>query len=232
MHDYLGEYSRSLEIFQSKNLIDDPKPKILDSLQEEIIKNKDYSLAYFFALTFNYKNYLMQKVVMDSLNANYIFLYASKINNSDIKSLEISILKTKNIKVITEFACFIPKISVDKFKKVILKSKNPKSFYMFIKHINSNNINLFKDVLIKSGKGTYLFELSKHIKSKKDIELIEDALIKSKSYTYIRLLAKNNKLANLEKLEEFIMNSGNIKEMKKFAKDIKQSKMRNFLIAS
>ena len=62
------------------------------------------------------------------------------------------------------------------------------------------------------------------------IKKIEKILIESKSYMYIRLLASKIKLADTEKLEQAILDSNDSEEIKKFAKAVKKSKIKKFLL--
>jgi hypothetical protein len=96
--------------------------------------------------------------------------------------------------------------------------------------MNPSNFSKLKEIILKSNKPSYLFELAKHVSSKSDISKIEDSLIQLKSWTYIRLMAQHIKMANLEKLEQAILDSENTQEMIKFANCVKNTKLKNFSI--
>ena len=66
--------------------------------EEEIIKNKDAGLAYFFSSDFNYKLYKMQNIILEIKNPKYCFLFAKNIINADVKALQNIILNSKNLK--------------------------------------------------------------------------------------------------------------------------------------
>src|SRR5271154_1797901 len=62
--------------------------KDLEELQNEIIRENDSALAYFFATDFNYKPYRMQKLILDKGDAKYACLFAQNIKNCDVKALQ------------------------------------------------------------------------------------------------------------------------------------------------
>jgi len=69
----------------------------LEKLQDEIILDNDSALAYFFATEFQHKIYRMQKVILDSKDAKYAFLFAQNIVNCDIKALQKIVLESKKL---------------------------------------------------------------------------------------------------------------------------------------
>lgn len=203
----------------------------LESMQDEIVKNNDSALAYFFASDFGYKSYKMQKVILDNKNPQYAFLFAKNIHNSDSKALQNLIFDSKNIKYIAKFACFIHNSDYKKAQKLLLNSKNIKYISLFLKHCKNADYKSLKNIIIKSGKPKYLLQLAKKCKLKKDITVIQNLIIKSGSSRYIRLFAQFIKLADQAKLEEAIIELGDICEIKKFAKMVKRSKLANFKLS-
>lgn len=225
--DYCADYISWLD-FLSK--IDPTNYKQLDKIQNEIISTKNVAYAYFFAQDLHYKDYLMQKVVLDNKSAKYALLFARFIINSDINALQNLIIASGSLKYICKFACFVNQANIKKIEKIILNSNSAKYALMFVRHIKKANIDKFKPIILKSNKPKYLFELSKFLTSKKDIRQIEDLIIATKSSTYIRLLAQKHKLANKEKLEQALLDLGDKKEMKKFSKYVKNSKLQHLSI--
>lgn len=200
---------------------------ILDEIQSQIITNKDSGLAYFFAYHFDYKRHKMQDVVLQAKNPKYAFIFAQNIPNADIQALQDVIIKSKNMTYITKFACFVPDADKKKIECLILKEGTARCAHMFIKHIDDIDFPKFKQIIFKSQKPRYLFELAKHLTSRRDIARIEDIIIKLRSFTYIRLLAQKVRLANVFKLEQAVIETANVKEIKKFARVVKKSKMRH-----
>lgn len=202
----------------------------LEKLQGEIIRDKDSALAYFFCTEFSYKPHLMQKVILDNRDAKYAFLFAQSIKNCDIRALQKVVLDSKKVKYICKFACFVKGADRKPLEAIILKSKNVKYAHMFIKHVKDIDLKKFKRIILESGKPRYLFELARHIKDPKELAVIEDEIIKSKSFTYMRLLAEKIKMSNIDKIEQAVLDSDNVNEIKKFAKYVKRSKMKKFFL--
>jgi len=202
----------------------------LESLQSEIINSNDSALAYFFAVDFPYKTYRMQKVILDNKDAKYAFLFAQNIKGCDIKALQQLVVESKKVKYICKFACFVKQADRKPLENIILKSKNVKYAHMWLKHVKNTDVNKFKKIILDSGKPRYLFELAKHLDDPKEIAKIEDLIIECKSFTYIKLFAEKIKLADVDKLEQAVLDLDNAEEIKKFAKYVKRSKMRRFLL--
>ena len=92
------------------------------------------------------------------------------------------------------------------------------------------NVSEFKQIIIESGKPKYLFELAKRLTAREEVEQIEDLIIQSKSLTYMRLFAEKIKLADVEKIEQAVLDSENSEEIKKFSKYVRKSSMKKFLL--
>lgn len=225
--DCSSDYLRWINKTSELNL---KTPKGLDAFQKEIIEANDSAFAYFFAFEFDYKSYLMQKVILTGQNIKYVFFFAQNINNADIKTLQSIITLSDKIEFITKFACFVKGANKKLLQKHIIRSRNVKYIHMFMKHNKNVNIKIFKDIIIKSGKPRYLFELAKSITNLEEIGQIEDLIIKSECFTYMRLFAQKIKQANVEKIENAVIALGNDEELKKFARFVKKSKMHNFLL--
>jgi hypothetical protein len=238
-NDYVTDFLKWIKILEEKQI----KPiyykntfsydlNELEQFQQEILVSKNSSLAYFFANEFSYKTYLMQKIIIDNEDYKYAYLFAQTIDNADIKTLQNIVIKSNKIKYICKFACFVKTNDLTSLETIILQSKNAKTVHMFIKYVKGTDINKFKNIILDSKKPRYLFELAKHITDPKDIIQIEDLIIETKSFTYIRLLAQKIKYVNVEKLEQAILDLEDISEISKFAKNVKQSKMKRFLLIS
>lgn len=202
----------------------------LEILQNEIITSNDSALAYFFACDFPYKIYRMQKVILDRKDAKYALLFAQNIKHCDVKALQNIVINSKKIKYICKFACFVKGADRKPLEALIIKSKNVKYAHMYLKHVKNSDVTKFKKIIISSKKPRYLFELAKHLDDKKEISLLEDLIIKTGSFTYMRLFAEKIKSANVEKIEQAVLESENVIEIKKFAKYVKKSKMKNFFL--
>lgn len=227
--DYSGDMLRWIDkIAEIKRPLNDHKA--LEKIQDEIILANDAAMAYFFASEFSYKPHRMQKVILDKGDAKYAFIFAQNIKNADIKALQNIVIDSKKIKYITKFACFVKQADRKSLETLIVKSKKSKYAHMYMKHIKNVNIKKFKDIIIESAKPRYLFELAKHSTCQEDINQIQDLIIQSNSFTYMRLFAEKIDKADVAKIEQVVLASDNAAEIKKFAKYVKKSKMRNFLL--
>ena len=236
--DYSQDYLRWMKKLDEKRLEPDPyskdesgyNPEDLEKFQNEIIKESDSALAYFFATEFPYKTFRMQKLILDKKDAKYAFMFAQHIKHADIKALQNLVIDSQKIKFITKFACFVKNAEHKPLEVLILKSKNVKYAHMYLKHVKTANINKFRQIIIESNKPRYLFELAKHYQTYKELEIIEDLIIASGSFTYMRLFAEKIKLANVEKIEQAVLDTDNNEEIKKFAKYVRGSRMKQFLL--
>jgi hypothetical protein len=233
MNKYLFESdfsADSLRWLQRCETFDRNRVEELEKLQNEIIDNNDSALAYFFATEFPYKLHRMQKVILDNKDAKYSFLFAQNIRNAAIPSLQKIVVDSRKIKYICKFACFVKGADRKPLESIILKSKNVKYAHMFLKHIKGSDVSKFKDIILASGKPRYLFELARHTNNINELNQIEDMIIASRSFTYMRLLAEKIKLANVEKIEQAVLDTDNVNEIKKFAKYVRRSKMKKFFL--
>jgi hypothetical protein len=243
MNKYLFELDYSADSLRWIRKLEEKYPKFgsatikptyslddLENFQNEIIKDNDSALAYFFAGAYAYKQYKMQKLILDNKDAKYALLFAQNIKNCDIKALQALVVSSKKIKYICDFACFVSGADCKPLEEIIIKSKKIKYAHKFLKHVKGSDAKKFKNVILSSDKPRYLFELAKHLTDLKEISLIEDLIIKSGSFTYMRLFAEKIKTANIEKIEQAVLDSDNVNEIKKFAKYVKRSSMRKFFL--
>jgi hypothetical protein len=236
--DYSADILRWIKRVDERQLKTNPyskdksgyNPEDLEKFQNEIVQENDSASAFFFANEFGYKPHRMQKVILDKKDPKYAFMFAQSILNADIKALQNVVVESKKIKYISKFACFVKSADQKQLEPIILKSKNVKYAHMYLKHVKGANIDKLKEVILSSKKPRYLFELAKHTKNPKDLAVIEDLIIEASSFTYVRLLAEKIKIANVDKLEQAVLDTENSAEIKKFAKYVRRSKMKQFLL--
>jgi hypothetical protein len=192
-------------------------------LESYVVSKCNPASAYRLALEVNNKNISitkLQNIIIKSRSSLYLFRFARDIKKANVKRLQNCIVKTKDINNITKFACFVRGANKSQIQDLILAHKSAKCSYMYIKYVPLCDANVFKNLILSSKRPRYLFELAQHIKSKKDLNIIQDLILESKSYTYVRLFAKNINGADIIRLEDKILQSGNIDEIKKFSKAI------------
>lgn len=244
MDKYLFESDYSSDALRWSRLIDDRQikpnpyskdktgynPEELEKLQNHIIKEEDAALACFCAMDFSYKVYRMQKIILDKQDVRYAFLFAQNVKGCDITALQKVVVDSKKIKYICKFACFVRGADRKALEACIVKSKNVKYAHMYLKHVKSADVSKFKNIIINSKKPRYLFELARHLTDDKDIAVVQDLIIQSGSFTYMKLFAEKIKRADVEKIEQAVLDTENTVEIKKFAKYVKRSKMRRFFL--
>src|ERR1700722_142101 len=131
----------------------------LEACLNEIISLKDSSLAYFFAADYNYKTYLLQKLIIEKQDAKYALIFAQDIPYADIKSLQQIVFNSNNPRYIAKFACFVKGADQKPLIKRIIDAKDARYTHMLIKNIEGIDVGKCKPVIISSKKPTYLFEL-------------------------------------------------------------------------
>lgn len=205
-------------------------PIELEEFQKEIIAEQDSAMAYFFTCDYSYKPYLMQKIIIDNQDAKYAYIFAQNIRNADIRALQKVIIRANDTKYACKFACFVPGADIKPLEKMVIRSGKAKYAHSFIKHVKHADINKFKSIILNSKKPMYLFELAKHTRDLKELAYIEDLVIAARSFTYMRLMAEKIPNANIEKLEQAVLDTNNTDEAVKFAKNVKKSKMKHFFL--
>ena len=236
--DYSADSLRWIKKLDEKQIKPNPlskdktgyNPEELEQLQNEIIKSSDSALAYFFAVEFAYKQYRMQKLILDKKDAKYAFMFARYVKNCDIKALRKLVMESGKIKYITRFACHVKGADRVPLENLVIKSKKVKYAHEYLKHVKTADVEKFKEIIFASGKPRYLFELAKHLKDPQDIVYVQDLIIASKSFTYMKLFAEKIKTADVDKIEQAVLDTENNEEITKFAKYVRRSRMRRFLL--
>lgn len=220
---FISSLETLLKIKDKKELTKESK-----KLEKYVIENNNPVLAYRLAFELDdreVRTTKLQNFIIDTRNARYIYKFAREINRSNVNKLQSAIIKCGNVLQITRFGCFVKGADRAAIEDIIVKSENAKSAYLYIKFVKSCNINRLKPIILKSKRPRYLFALAKLTKNKKELEHIQDLIIASHSCTYIRLFAVHIKGADIAKLENRIIATKNVEEMKKFAKVVKSRRM-------
>ena len=97
------------------------------------------------------------KVVVNSQNPKFAYLYARDIPKADIQSLQKVVEVSKNAEYATEFAADIYGIDITNLQQVVLESKEPNFAYRFAKYVENCDVKSLENIVAKS----------------KDIELIQ-----------------------------------------------------------
>lgn len=163
-------------------------------------------------------------------NPFYIFKFAREIKSSNIVKLQQAIIDIQNYNYIAKFACFVAGADTELLEKIIIKSNNAKAAYIYLKFGKHPNIQNLKHIFLKSKKPRYLYALAQNINDPDDIALIQDLIIASHSNMYVRLFAAHILGANINKLEDRILKTKNIQEIKKFAKTVGSERLNKLVI--
>ena len=197
-------------------------------LEKYVIENHNPFLAFRLSIELDERNISttkLQNFIINSRDAKYIYKYAREIRRANVKKLQNAIMECGNILQITHFGCFIRGANKKIIEDMIIEADNPKSAYLYLRFVKFCNIKKLKHIIIKSKRPRYLFELAKFLKNKKEIEEIQNLIIDSASNTYVRLFAVHIKGADIKKLEDRIISTKNVGEMKKFAKAVKSPRL-------
>lgn len=120
--------------------------------EQEILSLKDPEKSYYYCFynkkTANIKEH--EKIILESKDAWYAYLFARDIPNANIKELEKVVLESKNVHYAYFFARDIPGANIKELEKVILEYKNAEHAYLFARDIEGANLELFKDILENS----------------------------------------------------------------------------------
>lgn len=173
----------------------------------------------------------IEQYILSSRNPIFIFRYAREIKFADIKALQKAIEATRNYNWIARFACYVNGADTKSIEKLIIDRKCASAAYIYMRDGLNPNIDELKSIFFKSKKPRYLYALAHFITDPKELELIENLIIASHSEMYVRLYASKIKGANISKLENRVLHSNNLPEMKKFATSVpKADKLRKYLL--
>jgi hypothetical protein len=197
-------------------------------LENYVIEKRNPLLAFRLSIELDdmgFRTARLENFIINSFNARLILRFAREIKKANIKKLQKAIIKTGTTLQIAKFGCFVRGAEKSLIENIIVESDHPKSAYLYLKFVKSCNLNKLKHIIIRSKKPRYLFALARLTKNKRDIELIQNLIIESPSNTYVRLFAVHIKGADIRRLEERIIQTKNVEEMKKFAKVIESPRL-------
>jgi len=160
----------------------------------------------------------------------YIYKFAREIKSANIIRLQEAIINTHNYNYIAKFACFVNGADTELIENLIIQSNNARAAYIYLRFGKHPNIHKFKHIFIKSKKPRYLYGLAQVLTDPIELELIEKLIIEGKSNMYVRLFAANIPGANIQKLENRILATRNMTEIKKFARSIKSEKLNKLIM--
>jgi hypothetical protein len=202
-------------------------------LEDYIFQKNNPLLAFRLALELDlrgFKTSRLENYIISCNDPRYILKFAREIRRANIKKLQDAIIRRGSILQIAKFGCFIRGAQRSVIEDLIVKSEHAKSAYFYLKYVKFCNVNKLKPIILKSKKPRYLFALAKVVKSKKELDLIQDLIIESTSNTYVRLFAVHIKGADIKRLEDRIIETKNVMEMKKFARAVNSPRLNKLAL--
>ena len=207
--------------------------KSIKKLISNLLKEGELDYYYMFANQIP-DNSLFQETILNSIYPEYIYDYASKVKNSNIKLLEDKIIELNNPSYLYFFARDIKNANVKRIEEVILKNSQDIESLINFAELDNIDINKFEDLILKSNSPYLIVKYSNNPKSNllkvekrlleignlecllifalnkriTDYTTIEDIFISLNSHFYIyRLASLLPDKVNLLKLEDSLLNS-------------------------
>lgn len=191
------------------------------SLQAMIIDANDPALAFFFARDTHFQAHKMQAIVLQATNPLWAVLFAAYIPNADIKALQAKVLSSNDLQKAVEFACYVPNADVRAVERAVIKAGSAKAAATLLAHSDCASVSALQRTILTRGAPAHLLELARHLRGGKALRQIEDILVAKKAVKHCRLFAQEIKGADIERLEQVVLDSGNTKEIKALATNLK-----------
>ena len=197
-------------------------------LERFILSQKNALATYRLALEIDSRGLSTKRLeshIIAIADPRYLIRFARDIRGSSTLRLQESLLELNCAP--GQWAMFgiaVKGADREKIEKLIIKSGDAKAAYLCLRYFKHPNIKKLKDLIIRSKRPRYLFYLTSHIKSKKDLKLIQDLIIASGNATYMRMFAKYISCADVLALEEAIIETGNVRQIQRFAIELRTSR--------
>lgn len=197
------------------------------ALESYVIAKNNKLLAYKLAIEIDNRGLKTSRLENFIINGNpkYILKFAKEIRKANIKKCQSMIIRHGSILQIAKFGCFVRGAQRSVIEKLVVAARHPKSAYYYIKYVRTCDVNKLKHIIFESKKPRYLFALARVLNNKNDLDKIQNLIINSPSHMYVRLYAIHIKNADIKRLEDRIIKSNNIDEMKKFSKAVKSPRL-------
>ena len=192
------EYGTAAEIYR---LAEDANDYNMDKYGEAILKTKD--LRYIFSFMYKYSKKIDSKLlkkqkqlILESGNSNYLFkvLDCMALTDEEFNKFQDSLIKTGDVEKCLNLSKDL-RSDTKKIEQIILSAKVPEYSYKFC--------------------------VTVHHKVKIDIERHQDVILNSEynieNMNYAIMFAEEISGANVEKIEDYIINSNNANKMCEFA---------------
>lgn len=171
----------------------------------------------------------MEDFIAASYNPFFIYKLAREVKVANISKLQNAIIRLGSLDYIARFACFIGGADVALLEDIIYESGNPKAAYIYLRFGKNPNLPKIKKILLKSKKPRYLYTLAHFTDSQEELDHIQDLIIGAHSNMYVRLFAYNIPNCDLKKLEDRILKTKDIEEIRKYVRLVKSERLEKLL---
>jgi hypothetical protein len=167
----------------------------------------------------------LEDYIINSKNQYYILRFARTIKKANIKKLQDATIASNDLPKLARFGFSIDGADKNVIGDIIAKSDNAKAAYIYMRGVKSYDFNKLKHIIFKSKRPKYLFSLAKLTEDREELDLIQNLIIESSSCTYVRLYAVHIQGADIGKLEAKIIETRDVKEMKRFAAAVNSKRL-------
>lgn len=163
---------------------------------------------------------------------HWLLAWARNVSSANILRCQEVIVASQAARYIAEFACFVPEADFDYLQQIILEIGKPAGADVLIRYRpKQTNIQQFIPLLLKSKKPKYLTLLAEHTTDPALIKKIWDLMLKTKSLHLIRQFWVNHQQhLSLPELEEKVLATRNIAEIKKTFDITKSKKLARYVL--
>lgn len=206
--------------------------KGLIALSKAVESTNNPELAYQFAYTFSQFEFTMQRIVINSKSAKYLYLFAKDIEGCHRASIQEHIFNLADLDYITRYICYVSFADVQKGIDIIIKEKSINHACILIKKLTLDyeTKNQLQDVVLKSKSPIHMAYISNNIHDDHILNMIQDSLIESKNVKALTSFAVKCKTADIELIEKVVLDNGSYCEIIDFATKIKKSNANKLLL--
>lgn len=174
------------------------------------------------------EDYIISIASASNYNLHYLILLPLNLIGANVHKLQDAVIETYNAELMAEFSK-VPYANYELLENLILLSNTPKASFIYISAHKTDKLEEHKQILLRSKKSKYLYKCALLADNKDEFSKIEDLILKNRSYYYMRLLT-SLPFADLSKIENRIIATGNFDEIKKLYKVTKSHRLAKYII--
>lgn len=215
------ELDKEIDFFSIFNIKDRQKfLAVARAAEKHILKQSNAFFAFRLAWELDSRGFSTKRLENHIIALNdprTLYKFAAIIKRARVSKLQEALIKANNAIWLAHFGCFVRGANRKHIERLIIESGNAKAAYLYLRFVRDCNVSKLKHIILQSKRPRYLFLLAQRTKNKQDLQHIQDLIIEANSPTYARLFACKIKGANIERLEDFVIRSMDVNEIKKFA---------------